>query len=136
LVYFLELLLVVGSTLLLAKEVQQFALTAFGITAGVHLAVVLLRDLIQSKNRWVNLSKAIGAMILVVLIIIGGLGVSAMLGGNFGWNVLWTVRNFSLSEQDVGLNWKTLARVIVILIVATVFFWSIRKDLKAFFNRS
>ena len=109
---------------------------ADGITAGVHLAVVLLRDLIQSKNRFVNLSKAIGAAILVVVIIVGGLGVSAMLGGNFGWNVLWTVRHFSLTDHELGLNWKTLARVILILIVATVFFWSIRKDLKAFFNRS
>lgn len=136
LVYFLELLLLAGSTLLLAKEVQQFALTAFGITAAVHLAVVLLRDLIESKNRWVNLSKAIGAMLLVIVIIIGGLGVSAMLGGTFGWNVIWTARHFSLTEQEIGLNWKTLERVLLILIVATVFFWSIRKDLRAFFNRS
>lgn len=136
LVYFLELLLVAGSTLLLAKEVQQFALTAFGITAAVHLAVLLLRDLIESKNRWLNLSKAIGAALLVVVIVIGGLGVSAMLGGDFGWNVLWTVRNFSLTDYELGLNWKTLVRVLLILIVATVFFWSIRKDLRAFFNRS
>lgn len=136
LVYFLELLLVAGSTLLLAKEVQQFALTAFGITAGVHLAVVLLRDLIQSQNRWINLSKAIGAALLVSLIIIGGLSVSAMLGGDFGWNVLWSVRHFVVTERDIGLNWKTLVRVLLILTVATVFFWSIRKDLRAFFKRS
>ena len=136
LIYFLELLLVAGSTLLLAKDVQQFALTAFGITAGVHLAVVLLRDLIQSQNHWVNLSKAIGAAILVVLIIIGGLSVSAMLGANLGWNLIWTARHFSLTEPGWGLNWKTAARVLLILIVATVFFFSIRKDLRAFFKRS
>jgi patatin-related protein len=136
LVYFLELLLVAGSTLLLAKEVQQFALTAFGITAGVHLAVVLLRDLIQGQNRWLNLSKAIGTALLVAVIIIGGLAVSAMLGGDFGWNVLWSVRHFVVTDHDIGLNWKTFGRVILILIVATVFFWSIRKDLRAFFKRS
>ncbi|HSD46960.1 MAG TPA: hypothetical protein VLB87_10055, partial [Pyrinomonadaceae bacterium] len=136
LVYFLEVLLIVGSTLLLAKEVQQFALTAFGITAAVHLAVVLLRDLIQSQNRWINLSKAIGAAVLVILIVIGGFAVSAMLGGNTGWNLIWTVRTFSMTEYDVGLNWKTLARVLLILVVVTVFFWSIRKDLKAFFTKS
>lgn len=136
LVYFLELLLVAGSTLLLAKEVQQFALTAFGITAGVHLAVVLLRDLIESRNRWINLGKAIGAAVLVALIIIGGLSVSAMLGGTFGWNVLWTVRNFHFTEPGWGFNLKTLTRVLLILIIAFVFFWSIRKDLKAFLLRS
>lgn len=136
LVYFLELLLVAGSTVLLAKEVQQFALMAFGITAGVHLAVVLLRDLIESKNRWVNLAKAIGAAILVTLIIIGGLSVSAMLGGSLGWNLLWTVRNFHFTEPGFGFNLKTLTRVLLILVVATVFLWSIRKDLKVFFSRS
>ena len=136
LVYFLELLLVAGSTLLLAKEVQQFALTAFGITAGVHLAVVLLRDLIQSKNRWMNFGKAIGAAVLVGLIIIGGLSVSAMLGGTVGWNLLWTVRNFHFTEPGFGFNLKTLTRVLLILIIAMVFFWSIRKDLKALFVRS
>ena len=58
LVYFLELLLIAGSTLLLAKEVQQFALTAFGITAAVHLAVCCLRDMIESKNRWLELEQS------------------------------------------------------------------------------
>ena len=136
LVYFLEVLLVVGSTLLLAKDVQQFALTAFGITAAVHLAVVLLRDLIQSQNRWIKLSKAIGAAVLVVLIVLGGFAVSAMLGGNTGWNLIWTVRTFYMTDYDLGLNWKTLARVILILVIVTVFLWSIRKDLKAFFKKS
>lgn len=136
LVYFLELLLVVGSTVLLAKEVQQFALLAFGLTAGVHLAVVLLRDLIESRNRWVNFAKAIGAAILVGLIIVGGLSVSAMLGGTFGWNVIWTIRNFHFTEPGWGINLKSLTRVLLILIIAAVFLWSIRKDLKAFIRRS
>ncbi|HEY0729059.1 MAG TPA: DUF3376 domain-containing protein, partial [Pyrinomonadaceae bacterium] len=136
LVYFLELLLVVGSTVLLAKEVQQFALLAFGLTAGVHLAVVLLRDLIESRNRWVNLAKAIGAALLVGLIIVGGLSVSAMLGGAFGWNVIWTIRNFHFTEPGWGINLKSLTRVLLILIIAAVFLWSIRKDLKAFIRRS
>lgn len=136
LVYFLELLLVIGSTVLLAKEVQQFALLAFGLTAGVHLAVVLLRDLIESRNRWVNLAKAIGAGLLVGLIIVGGLSVSAMLGGAFGWNVIWTIRNFHFTEPGWGINLKSLTRVLLILIIAAVFLWSIRKDLKTFIRGS
>lgn len=135
LVYFLEVLLVAGSTLLLAKEVQQFALTAFAITAAVHLAVLILRDLIQSRNRWANLGKAIGAVVLVSLIVSGGLAFSAVLGGEFAWNVIWTARTFVLTEHDVGLNWKTLTRVLLILVVFTVFLWAIRKDLKAIFRR-
>ena len=135
LVYFLEALLIAGSTLLLAKEVQQFALTAFGITAAVHLAVLILRDLIQSQNRWANIAKALGGVVLVTLIVSGGLAVSAVLGSQFAWDVIWTGRNFVLSEADMGLNGKTLARVLLILSVVTVFLLSIRKDLKALFTR-
>ena len=134
LVYFLEVLLIAGSTLLLAKEVQQFALTAFGITAAVHLAVLILRDLIQSRNRWANLGKAVGAVVLVVLIVSSGLALSAVLGGEFAWNVIWTLRTFVMTDHDIGMNLKTLARVLLILVVFSVFLFAIRKDLKALFK--
>lgn len=134
LVYFLEVLLIAGSTLLLAKEVQQFALTAFGITAAVHLAVLILRDLIQSRNRWANLGKAVGGVVLVVLIVSGGLAFSAVLGGQFAWNVIWTLRTFVMTEHPTGLNLKTLARVVLILVVFSVFLFAIRNDLKALFK--
>ena len=135
LVYFLEALLIAGSTLLLAKEVQQFALTAFGITASVHLAVLILRDLIQSRNRWANLGKAIGGFLLVALIVSGGLAFAAVLGVEFAWNVIWTTRTFVLTEHDIGMNLKTFARVLLILVVFTVFLWAIRSDLRALFKR-
>ena len=80
LIYFLEALMIVGSTLLLAHGAQRFAITAFGITAAVHLAVVILSDLIQSRNRWATLAKTIGIVILVTLIAVGGLAISAILG--------------------------------------------------------
>ena len=136
LIYFLEVILIAGSTLLISTQVQRFALTAFGITAAVHLAVVLLRDLIESKNRLINLAKSIGTVLLVTLIIIGGLSVSAVLGADFAWDLLWSVRTFVLSEADIGFNLKTLVRVLLILVVFTVFLWSIRKDLKALFTRT
>jgi hypothetical protein len=136
LLYFLEVLLIAGSTLLLAKEVQQFAITAFGITAAVHLAVVILRDLIQSNNRWANLAKAVGAVLIFALIVAGGLSFAAVFGFEFAWNTIWTVRTFILTEHEIGLNWKTLARVLLILAVLGVFLWTIRQDLKAVFKRS
>ncbi len=135
LIYFLEVLLIAGSTLLLAKEVQQFALTAFGITAAVHLAVLVLRDLIQSKNRWFNLAKAILAVAVVCLIVIGGISLAAMLGWEFGWNVVWSVRTWVLTEDDFGLNLKTFSKLFFILLALTFFLLSIRKDLRAIFRR-
>ena len=136
LVYFLELLLIVGSTLLLAPSVQHFALTAFGVTAAVHLAVVILRDLIESRNRWLNLAKAIGAVLLVALIVIGVFSLSAVLGAEFSWKVMETVRNDVISEFKFGFNLKTYLYVLSILVVLTVFGWAIRTDLKAAFKKS
>ncbi|HEX6044732.1 MAG TPA: DUF3376 domain-containing protein, partial [Pyrinomonadaceae bacterium] len=128
LVYFLEALLIAGSTLLLAKEVQQFAITAFGITAAVHLAVLVLRDLIDSRNRWFNLAKAILGILLVSLIVIGGLSVAAMFDSQFAWDAIWTARNFYRTDQEWGFNLKSLARVLFIVIPFLVFAWVIRKD--------
>ena len=129
LVYFLEALLIAGSTILLAKEVQQFALLAFGITAAVHMAVLVLRDLLDSRNRWFNLAKALLAVALVALIVIGGLSVAAVFDSQFSWNVIWTARNFYRTDYPWGFNLKTLARVVLILVPFLVFLWVIRNDL-------
>lgn len=136
LVYFLEVLLIAGSTLLLAKEVQQFAITAFGITAAIHLAVTILRDVIQSKNRWLNLGKAIAGVVLVVLIVSGGLAFAAVLGGDFAWNLMTRARAFVITEHPLGFNFKTLTKVLLVLLATTVFFWTIRKDVKAVFRKT
>lgn len=136
LVYFLEALLIAGSTLLLAKEVQQFALTAFGITAAVHMAVLVLRDLIQSRNRWANLAKAVGGVVLVTLIVIGGLSLAAVFGFEFAWNAIWTARHFIVTDHPWGFNLKSLARVLLIVLAFAVFVWSIRRDVKALFRRA
>ena len=135
LVYFLELLLFAGSTILIATEVQRFALVAFAITVSVHLAVLLLRDLIQSRNRWINLLKAVGGAVLVSLIVAGGLAVGAVLGIEFAWNAIWSVRAWVLTEHDMGWNLKTLARFFMILVMLTFFLWAIRGDIRAFFKR-
>ncbi len=136
LIYFLEVLLIAGSTVLLAAGVQQFALTAFGITATVHLAVLVLRDLMQSRNRWLNIAKSVIAAALVSLVVIGGLCLAAVLGAQFAWDVIWSVRAFVLTEHDIGLNWKTLTKLLLILVVFTVFLFSIRKDLRALFQKA
>jgi Na+-translocating ferredoxin:NAD+ oxidoreductase RnfA subunit len=66
----------------------------------------------------------------------GGLALAAVFGWDFAWNVIWTVRTFILTDHDVGLNLKTLTRVLLILAVATIFLWTIRKDLRAVFKKT
>jgi patatin-related protein len=132
LVYFLEVLLIVGSTLLLNYPIQQFALTAFGITAAIHLAVTVLGDLIESRNRWLNLAKAVGLVLLVIVILTGGLTLSAILGWDSAWFVLTKARDWFVESVDWGWNSKSLVRAALTLFVVLVFLWSIRKDLMNF----
>jgi patatin-related protein len=127
LIYFLEALMILGSTLLLAPGAQRFAITAFGITAAVHLAVVILGDLIQSQNKWAKLAKAIGIVILVTVIAIGGFAVSAILGVEFAWKWMTRAREWIAASQS-GFIWGLIG------IVFLIFFWSIRKDVKELFD--
>ena len=129
LIYFLEVLLIAGSTLLLAKEAQQFAITAFAITAAIHLAVTILRDVLQSENRWLKIGRAILIFLFIVVIVSGGLALAAVFGWEFAWNIIWSTRTFILTDHDLGLNLKTLTKVLLILAPLTVFLWTIRKDL-------
>ena len=128
LIYFLEALMIVGSTLLLADGAQKFAITAFGITAAVHLAVVILSDLIQSRNRWVTLAKTIGIVILVILIAVGGLAISAILGADSLWNAMSKAKDWIEASNNrlmYGLGG----------FVFLVFLWAIRKDVRALWHR-
>ena len=128
LIYFLEALMIVGSTLLLASDAQRFAITAFGITAATHLAVVILSDLIQSRKRWATLAKTIGIVILVILIAAGGLAISAILGASSLWVAMEKARNWIAGSQKqlmLGLGG----------FVFLVFLWAIRKDLGSLFRR-
>ncbi|HWN09297.1 MAG TPA: patatin-like protein [Pyrinomonadaceae bacterium] len=127
LIYFLEALLILGGTLLLEPVVQRFAVTAFGVTAAVHLAVVILSDLIQSQNRWAKLGKAIGIALLITLIAVGGFAVSAILGVEFSWDWLHKARSWIAASQS-GLKWAP------VIIIFLVFLLSIRKDLKELFT--
>jgi patatin-related protein len=124
LIYFLEALMIVGSTLLLANGAQRFAITAFGITAAIHLAVALLSDLIQSRNRWATLAKTIGIVILVILIAVGGLAISAILGADRLWDAMYGTKTWIA-------KWERQIMYGLGGFVFLIFLWAIRRDLRS-----
>lgn len=128
LIYFLEALMIVGSTLLLASGAQRFAITAFGITAATHLAVVILSDLIQSRNRWATLAKTIGIVILVIVITVGGIAISAILGADALWLKMYETKNLIAA-------WQKYLMYALGGVVFLIFLWVIRKDLRSLFQR-
>ncbi len=128
LIYFLEALLILGSTLLLAEATQKFAITLFGITAAIHLAVTILSDLIQSQNRWVKLAKTVGLILLATVIVIGGLAVSAILGVESSYKGITEAKNWVAASQFrlmLGLSG----------LVFLIFLWAIRRDLRSSWQR-
>ena len=137
LIYFLEVLLIAASLVLLGKssEVRSFALTAFAITVAVHLTVVVLRDVIQSRNRWVNLVKGAAALLLVTLIAVGGVCVAAILGADFAWNLIANARSSMLANDPIGFNFSTIRLFFWPIVVLTVFLVVIGKDVKAAFKK-
>jgi hypothetical protein len=135
-VYFLEVLLIAGGTLLTQPQMQQFGVTAFGITAGIHLSVVILGDLLKSQNRLLNLLKAVVIVSVVVLVAIGVLTVTAVFGVESSWEILTATRNWILNPAPFGFNARTFFRFGVVLVVVLMFFASIRKDIKSLFKTS
>jgi patatin-related protein len=129
LVYFLEVLLIGASILLVNPTVQQFALTAFGVTVAIHLAVVILTDLIETRNRWLNLAKAAIIVALVLLVITGVIAISALLGSNSLWIRIQHLRTWLRAHETYG-------RLGFLLTAIFLFLMSIRRDLKAFFKRA
>lgn len=127
LVYFLEALMIVGSTLLVAKEVQRFALSAFGITAAIHLVVVILGDLLSSKRKWVRLVKSMLISFVVILIGLGGLTLSTFFGANSVWKGIEASKNWFIGNTDT--LWLACGAVVVLVLL-----WSLRDDLKDFVN--
>ena len=85
LLYLIELILIVGGTILVRPTIQQFGLLLFALTLAVHLAVTLLNDLMRSRKRWLNLIKA---ALITFLIIIVGVGVASAVG-LLGEPVIW-----------------------------------------------
>ena len=134
LVYFLLALLIALSTILLAPDVQKFALTAFGLTAAIHLAVVLLGDLINSRRRWVNLGKTIGAGLLVIIIAMGVFTIAAILGWDFPWYAISEARTVVQKYTPFDENAPLAVRVAFSAFFFLPFLWAIRYDLRDVFT--
>ena len=135
LVYFMELLLIVGGALLANSQMQQFGVTAFGITAGIHLAVIILGDLIKSKNRWLNLAKTALIFAIVLLVGLGTLTLSAVFGVESAWNILTELKDWILTPAPFGFNLRTLFRFGVGILVLIAFIFTLSPEIKAAFKK-
>ncbi|MEK6281083.1 MAG: patatin-like protein [Acidobacteriota bacterium] len=71
LLYLFEVLLIVGSIILGSPATQNFGWKALALTAGVNVAVLLLRDYMRLRHTWQHILLSILALATLVLAIVG-----------------------------------------------------------------
>jgi len=130
-----EVVLIIGSTLLLNKEIQQFSLTAFVITWVTHVAVLLLGDYIQYENKWLKAIKALGLALFIVLVVFGGISFLAITGiADSLWEPLMRLRTWFVGLPPSGWMSRWSVRLGIVLFFSAFLLWSIRDDLAALFR--
>jgi patatin-related protein len=125
LLYLFEFLLILFSTLMLSKRIQEFSLLLFGITVAVHTAELIVRDALQSKRRWWNFILSIVVLLCLVFLVIGVFTAFAVgLGFDTFWRMLNDARNWFKAPGLTG-------GLIAVIVVGLFLLWSIRDDLRA-----
>jgi len=136
LVYFLEALLIVGATLLAQPQMQQFGITAFGITAGIHLSVMILSDLLSSNYRLLNLVKAVVIALVALLVSLGVFTLTGVLGVKSTWHLLSSWQQAFAQTPSFGLNLPTALNLGLLLLLVLFFFLAARPHLFGIFKKS
>jgi hypothetical protein len=127
LTYFLEVLLIVASTLFPAPPVQQFALVAFAITLAVHGVVLVLSDIWLRKKTWLVVLGSLFYAIVGLGFLLGTLCFVVVLGAVPGWCALDGVHSWAVDPQAYGKDWARRGPAGL----ATLFFLLvIRRDLR------
>jgi patatin-related protein len=69
--YALEVVLLIGSTIAISGETQQFAVTALLFTAGIHLLTTVLGDMMQTRRWLIRVPLFLVLTMVLLLAVIG-----------------------------------------------------------------
>lgn len=129
LLYLFEVVLIVGSTLLLNATIQRFSLTAFAITLATHLTVLILGDQMQYKNKWFGVVKGLGVALFVSLVVLGVLSFLAITGiAGSWWETLTKVNEWFKGLPPNGWISRWPVRIAIVSIFLVFLLLVIRKD--------
>ncbi|HEY6327756.1 MAG TPA: patatin-like protein [Blastocatellia bacterium] len=127
LLYFLEVLLIVVSTLLLNPPTQKFGFLLLAITAAIHITVNVLADIMAFRNRWLRIAKWAAITLVLVVFVIGAICIAGVLGAGQIWAAMSTVQGW-LSSGSALANWPT--RIGISVTAVAFFLVVIRDDLR------
>ena len=127
LLYLFEIVLLVGSTLFVATEVQQFAIVSLILTLLVHFIAILLNEY-MSGRKFLNLVKFLLITLVALPAITGVLFLFAFFYKPSWWKKIDGVQEKSVADE---YGWmRLLPLLVLILIFAVTFVWKALRDRK------
>jgi patatin-related protein len=127
LLYLFEIVLLVGSTIFVATEVQQFAIVSLILTLLVHFIAILLNEY-MSGRKFLNLLKFLLIALVALPAVTGVLVMFAFFYKPSWWVKINTVQVNSLKDEYGWL--RLLPLLIVIMVFAIAFIWKAVRDRK------
>ncbi|HEV8590059.1 MAG TPA: patatin-like protein [Pyrinomonadaceae bacterium] len=123
LLYLVEVILIVGGTVLVLQRIQQFGLILFGLTLAVHFAVTVLNDWMNYRTRWWQIAKTIAFTVLIVIVVVGAFSTIGLAGHPSIWRRMQQVHGW-FSRASALRKWSPTVLVSIFFLV------SIRKDFR------
>ena len=136
LLYLFEFLLVLFGTILVKPRMQEFGLLTFAITVAVHMAVLLLGDVMAGKSWWLKVIKAFFIALVLMSVVLSIVFLTALLGANSWLKHLAEFKESFEALPSNQLNSKTLVYAGLVAVVGLFFFASIGRDLREWLSGS
>ena len=102
LLYVFELVLIVGGTLLVNENMQQFGLLLFGVTAAVHSSTVVLGNYMSGHSTLKRITRRVTAVWVGIVLGFAALAVALVAGRTWPLGVIAWLRNAGLSVLLAG----------------------------------
>jgi patatin-related protein len=116
LLYFFEIVLIVGSTIFVKPEVQQFGIVSLVLTLITHLSVTTLNDLMSGGN-FVRLLRYVAILLFIILAATGVLSFYAF----FYDDNLWIRINDLKPTLIIYRSWQSLFPLSLIIVAFSSF---------------
>ncbi|HEX8267037.1 MAG TPA: patatin-like protein [Pyrinomonadaceae bacterium] len=118
--YLFEILVIIGGTLLVKPEIQQFGIIALILTGTIHLSVLFLHDVMRGSSVWKRMLAFFSSGVIALLAVAGALFFYTFFYDGDLWQRLSNKQN-SLSKLQSWQRILPLAPLVVLF--ALVFIW-------------
>lgn len=116
LLYFFEVILIIGSSVFVKEDVQQFGVITLLLTLATHISITLLQDYMSGK-RFLYSLKYLGAVLMLIFVVSGAIFFFAFFYENNLWAKLVSWQAI-LAKLD---TWQKLFPISILVILFSIF---------------